>query len=246
MPSPRVLAPDAASASGDLLLGHDEARHLTRVLRLGTGAEVRLFDGAGREWRATIRTAGRDGVRVSLEEELTPVPEPPVAMTLAIGLLKGAQMDSVVRDATALGVAAIVPLETAHVAVGGAGRRSAAATARWRRVAVASAKQCGRAVVPEVRAVESLEGVLGAARRQAVPVISCVEPSAGVQNGSLAAMDAPAAATVCIGPEGGWSNDELDLLRAGGAVMVSIGPRTLRAETVPVVVLSALWARWGW
>jgi 16S rRNA U1498 N3-methylase RsmE len=34
--------------------------------------------------------------------------------------------------------------------------------------------------------------------------------------------------------------------RASGATLVSLGPRTLRADTAPTVVLTALWSAWGW
>ena len=66
-------------------------------------------------------------------------------------------MDAVVRDATALGVVAIVPMETAHVTVPPRAWQSGAAVERWQRVAVAAAKQCGRAVVPAVGPVSTLD-----------------------------------------------------------------------------------------
>jgi len=51
----RVLVP-AAAREGDVLdVPADEAGHLVRVLRLGPGAAVRVFDGRGHEWDATLR-----------------------------------------------------------------------------------------------------------------------------------------------------------------------------------------------
>ena len=43
-------------------------------------------------------------------------------VTLAVGLLKGDQMDAVVRDATMLGVAAIVPMRDASTSIGAGAR----------------------------------------------------------------------------------------------------------------------------
>jgi 16S rRNA (uracil1498-N3)-methyltransferase len=169
-----------------------------------------------------------------------------VRLTLAVGLLKGAQMDDVVRDATALGAAAILPIDTAHVAVAAAGRRSAAARDRWRRVAVAAAKQCGRAVVPAVDAVVDLAAALDSAAARGDLHVWCAEPSTGAGPDRLSELPTPRGATVWIGPEGGWSIDEAAALRAHGAVPIAVGPRTLRARTMPAVVLSALWTRWGW
>ena len=245
--------PDARPGAGAIALPGDEARHLSRVLRLGTGARVRVFDGAGHEWDARVVHAARDEARVALDEAVAPAAEPPVRVTLAVALLKGAQMDDVVRDATMLGVVAVAPVESAHVAVAAAGRRSAAATARWRRVAVAAAKQCGRAVVPAIAPVTPLAEALASASARGDALVVCVEPRAGwpaapAGASAPAALDAPrpAAATVLVGPEGGWTADELDAARRLGARRLDLGPRTLRAEAVPIVALASLWTRWGW
>jgi len=86
----------------------------------------------------------------------------------------------------------------------------------------------------------------------AEPVFMCVEPrlaTAGVEGvgqGNGKTRTRPTAATILVGPEGGWSQAEVDQARAAGATLVHLGPRTLRAETAPTVVLTALWTAWGW
>src|SRR5689334_3386660 len=97
---PRFLAPDLDPAAATAHLPADESRHLTRVLRLGVGAVVSVFDGRGHECLATVAEA-RDGrVTLSIVERVVPVAEPTVSLTLMIAVLKGAAMDDVVRDAT--------------------------------------------------------------------------------------------------------------------------------------------------
>jgi 16S rRNA (uracil1498-N3)-methyltransferase len=153
-------------------------------------------------------------------------------------------MDTIVRDATALGVTGIVPLSTAHVAVPGRARQAAGAIARWQRVAVASAKQCGRATVPAVQPVAPLADVLTAWRGERVLI--CAEPGrvgAGSPDGP---GPRPTRALVLVGPEGGWTDEEVELTTAFGARIVSLGPRTLRADLAPAVLLSSLWTSWGW
>jgi 16S rRNA (uracil1498-N3)-methyltransferase len=164
-------------------------------------------------------------------------------VTLYAGLLKGDQMDTVVRDATMIGVTAIVPLMSAHVVVPRRAADSAAAIARWQRVALASVKQCGRAVVPEISAPATFESVIEA--DAPAPTLICVEP---VRSGEdpWPQISKPAAARLLIGPEGGWSAEEVAEARRRGAHALSLGPRTLRAETAPIVALSALWTKWGW
>jgi 16S rRNA (uracil1498-N3)-methyltransferase len=158
-------------------------------------------------------------------------------------VLKGDQMDAAIRDATMLRAAAIRPIASAHVAVPERAWRAPAAVARWRRVAIASAKQCGRAVVPPIEAVSTFDAVMAGA---AGASFICVEPAAGVRAEGDTFEPRPNAALVLVGPEGGWSAAELAAAASHGARPISLGPRRLRAETVPTALFSALWTRWGW
>jgi len=251
--APRVYAPNARTDRPTVDLPEDEAHHLEHVLRLRTGDAVAVFDGAGREWSGRIVIA-RSGVSVELDHPIDPVREPAVHVILAVGMLKGDQMDTVIRDATMLGVARIVPMRTDHVAVPGRLREGHKALSRWRRVAVASAKQCRRAVVPEITPVATFVDVLGEIKRDLA--IIATEPAAASDEGSQvphrhveasgSAPRPPKTALVLVGPEGGWSRNELELALGTGAEPRQLGPRTLRAESAPIVLLSALWTEWGW
>ena len=246
MPNVRVLVPAITSTDRVVVLPDDERHHLVRVLRAKVGDEVHVFDGRGREWFGRVASLSGSEVTVDIVHESTPVSEPHVRLTLAIGLLKGDQMDTVVRDATMLGARAIVPLSTAHVAVPAKARKSVTALARWRRVAVASAKQCGRAVVPTISAVATFAEMVEASPE--IKKFMCVEPKLAVDglDQAGAARTRPLDAIVFVGPEGGWAPKEVELARNAGVSLVHLGPRTLRAETVPTVVLTALWTAWGW
>jgi len=241
---PRFFAPDLDAAARIARLPPGEAQHLTRVLRLNVGDAVTVFDGRGSEWMGRVAGTSRSGATVHLGEPVDPAAEPPVRVTLAVGLLKGDQMDAVVRDATMLGATAIVPIASAHVAVPAAGRRSDVAVERWARVAAASAKQCGRAVVPVVSPVTRFEAVI--AGWHLGPTIMCVEPARAAGGpGSLPGVP-PTDALLLVGPEGGWAEAEIEQAMYSGARLLHLGPRTLRAETAPTVALSVLWSAWGW
>ena len=92
-------------AGGEAVLPPDEARHLTRVLRLGLDDEVAIFDGRGHEWDGTAYVGAGSVCGRPADE--------PVRVT-AVGILKGDKMDDVVRDATMMGVAAIAPVVSAR------------------------------------------------------------------------------------------------------------------------------------
>jgi 16S rRNA (uracil1498-N3)-methyltransferase len=115
---------------------------------------------------------------------------------------------------------------------------------RWHRVAVSSAKQCGRAVVPSVAPPIAFEGPASLTHLPA-PLFLLVEPGASAATSSVAGLDplAPTAATLIIGPEGGWTADELQRC-AGHAHPLGIGALTLRADAAAVVAATALMTHW--
>ena len=74
----------------------------------------------------------------------------------------------------------------------------------------------------------------------------CVEPSAALGEViGVQAVRKPAAADVIIGPEGGWAVSEVAAAHDSGAILMSLGGRTLRADAVPIVALTAFLTTWG-
>lgn len=244
---PRFFAPDAGRqrSTADLALSEEEPRHATSVLRLRPGDEVAVFDGRGGEWLARITTTSKSAVHLVLGEAIRSAAEPRVALTLLQAVLKGDHMDVVVRDATMLGVARIIPILTTHTAANPGAAAGARVRGRWVRVAIASAKQCRRAVVPEIASAVPLESALAAAATTRSDVrIVLAEPTArsgewGTPSGS------PRSATLAVGPEGGWARDELERFRAAGFVPLTLGSLTLRADAASMVAIGALRERWG-
>ena len=244
----RFHAPDAREPGQVITLHEDEAAHLTRVLRLKAGAPVRVFDGAGHEFDAVVATTSKHGADVRLLSSRAATPEPRIRVTLAQAVLKGDKMDDVVRDAVMLGVAAIQPVLTERSEVSASALERGRRRERWQRIAVVSAKQCGRAVVPDVLEPLTFDA-LCAARRGAADgddALMLVEPDAAPEAGTLATVEPPSAssALVVVGPEGGWSLGEVSAA-AEALKLVTLRAPTLRADAMPVAALAALFARWG-
>ena len=242
---PRFYAPGLDPDVASVLLPPDEARHLTRVLRLGAGAEVAVFDGRGAEFRAVVEAAVRETASLRLIERLPSPPAPAVRVTVAQAVLKGDGMDAAVRDATMMGAACIVPLLTAHTDVKPSFARRPETLDRWRRVALASVKQCRRTSLPSLREPQGFDAWL--AEPSADLRLMFVEPSAGGAAAplrSLLAEPQPSTAAVLLGPEGGWSPAEIAAASAAGCRLVTLGPLTLRADAMPVAALSAIGVLW--
>ena len=113
---------------------------------------MRVFDGRGREWTRESSEMQAGTSRSGSARRRRAGAEPRVAITLAVAVLKGEKMDEVVRDAVMLGVTPIIPLFTdAHRSDRRARWRAAAESSDGGGLRLSSAKQCGRAVVPQIR-----------------------------------------------------------------------------------------------
>lgn len=241
----RFFAPTLDPGDETVSLPRDEGEHLTRVLRLSAGDTVSVFDGRGHEYLARVASMAPRDVRVQLLSRIDAAPEAGVAITLVQAVLKGDKMDEIVRDAVMLGVSAIQPLVSRRAETTVAALVRGTRLDRWRRIALASAKQSGRAVVPEVLMPLAFETCLD--EPAAALRLMLVEPSADAATepiGALRDLRPPVDASVWIGPEGGWDPGECRAAREHGLRLVSLGRQTLRADAVPVAVLSVLRFLW--
>lgn len=240
---PRFLVPDLHEDRPDTVLPPGEAHHLVRVLRLGAGDEVAVFDGRGLELRGRVASVSRRGVTVRLIARAEPV-TPPVALTLVQSVLRGGAMDDVVRDATMVGVEAIQPIVSRNSAVRTA--LVSKALERWRRIALASTKQCGRSTLPGIRPPMAFDEWLRTEHPAGAFLL--VEPArrgSGVLTiRDLAGRPTPRAASLVVGPEGGWTPAEHALALEAGCLPLTLGRLTLRAAAVPLAAAAALLAVW--
>jgi 16S rRNA (uracil1498-N3)-methyltransferase len=236
----RFFAPPSAFNFGKrvVTLASDEARHLREVLRLKPGDEVQVFDGAGKEFRAAVSQARRESAELEILDEIQPArTESPLQLTLAVALLKGEKFDLVVQKGTELGVNRFIPLNTRFADIRLRDESDAAKrVTRWQRIALEAAKQCGRAVVPEIVSPTTFDSVIS---KNSCLLFS--ERNGGPLNTDLKTESL----TAIIGSEGGWSDEELDQARAANVPIVTLGGRVLRAETAAIAVAVLLQHRLG-
>lgn len=216
------------------------ARHLTRVLRLGPGAQLTLFDGTDGEYSATITTTGKRQVEVELGEKLNVSLESPLAVTLAQGVSKGERMDYTIQKAVELGVSRIVPLNTERSVVNLKGERLEKKMQHWQGVIVSACEQCGRNTLPALLPLQSIETWLAAGLKDDLGLLLDHRASE-----TVASLPQAGSVTLLIGPEGGLSAQEQALATASGYIGLRLGPRVLRTETAALTALAALQSRFG-
>jgi 16S rRNA (uracil1498-N3)-methyltransferase len=212
------------------------ARHV-QVRRLQPADRLRLFNGQGGEWAATVLHMGRTQVRVRVDAFDAVERELGMAVTVALGMPANERMDLLVEKATELGVYSIQPLQCERSVLRLAGDRALRKRVHWQGIAVAAAEQCGRTRVPEVAAVQTLDAFLAQVPEPAMRLL--LSPGEGVAALHEVAAGAQALLTLS-GPEGGLSGAEENAALARGFVRARLGERLLRAETAPLAVLA--WA----
>ena len=242
----RFHAPGLEPGDQSAVLSAEESGHAVRVLRVRPGTEIRVFNGRGYECSAVVESAVRGVATVRIVAEVAAQPEPRVAIALAQAVLKGDRMDEVIRDAVMLGVREVVPVVSAHAEASLPQLLEARRHERWQRVAVSSAKQCGRAVVPVVRPPAAFGDVVASAAADLRLLLT--EPALSIASRTvegLASLPCPASAAVLVGPEGGWDPGEVEAAAAAGWTPLSIGARTLRADAAASVAIPVLQYLWG-
>ncbi|MEZ4293526.1 MAG: RsmE family RNA methyltransferase [Polyangiaceae bacterium] len=135
-------------------------------------------------------------------------------MTLVQAVGKGDKMDAIVRDATELGATRVVPVVAERSVV--RAEDVASRAARWRRIAIEAARQCGRGDAPRVDAPVVLgEALAGLPVETGLGV--CLVPGAAPGLGdALRGLAAGASVTIVVGPEGGCRRGRSRRVRRGG------------------------------
>ncbi|MGQ0592029.1 MAG: 16S rRNA (uracil(1498)-N(3))-methyltransferase [Gammaproteobacteria bacterium] len=237
---PRIFVPERLVEGTGIDLRGEPAAHLGRVLRLGPGADVTLFDGEGGEWRATIEIVDRERVSVRVGGHRPADRESPLDLTLAQGISRGERMDYTLQKAAELGVSRIVPIATRRSVVRLSAERGEHRAGHWARVVQAACEQCGRTRLPRLLPVATMDEWLSAVvpglklllvRREGACRLSELAPDPSI--------------TLLIGPEGGFAEEEASAAERAGYRALRLGPRVLRTETAAVAALSALQTLWG-
>lgn len=240
----RVFAP--APVQGIISLPAGESHHLVTVNRARIGDTIIAFDGRGTEWTCELTDARKSGASLRVTGTHTRAPLP-CALTLAQALPKGGVMDDIVRHATELGAARIVPLATERTQVHLDGERSDKKIEKWRTTALEAAKQCGNPFLPEITAVQTLDELLAGdvVRAAQLKLVASLHPGARSLRACTAVFRsehgcAPATAVWLVGPEGDFSPAEMEHIMGDGFLPVTLGPLVLRCDTAATAAIAVL------
>ncbi|MCS2166228.1 16S rRNA (uracil(1498)-N(3))-methyltransferase [Scandinavium manionii] len=237
---PRIYHPEFITAGSQIALSEDAANHVGRVLRMGAGQAIQLFDGSNQVFEAEIIQAEKKSVRVNVLSGETDDRESPLHIHLGQVMSRGEKMEFTIQKSIELGVSLITPLFSERCGVKLDAERLNKKLQQWQKIAIAACEQSGRNVVPEIRPAMTLEQW-------------CAEEESGLKlnlhpraSASINTLPQPVERVrLLIGPEGGLSADEIAMTARYAFTDILLGPRVLRTETTALTAITALQVRFG-
>jgi 16S rRNA (uracil1498-N3)-methyltransferase len=230
--TPRLFVEQPLAEGAQVHVAGNSAHYLLGVMRLKEGAPVKLFDDISGEYLATVSSAGKRDLVLTVEAKLRERESVP-DLWLVQALIKKDRFDWIAEKACELGTARFVPVLTARCVV------DKVKEDRLSSQMIEAAEQCERTALPEIAPLAKLDALLKSWPKGRT-LYFCDE------RGGEPFAPSQGSAAILIGPEGGFTDDENAAIRAHPAAKaVSLGPRILRADTAAAAALSVWMAAAG-
>ena len=227
-------------------LSAEDSDHI-RSLRLRPDEHFIVCDGAGIDYICRLGAYKDDRIAEIIEKHQSRG-EPTIDCSLYIAYAKGERLDYAVQKSVELGTYEIVLYKSKRcIAVP---NNIPKKIQRLQKIALETAKQCNRGIIPKVSSAGEFDIMLDIAAARADLALFCYEREEDLHLKSVLeeqfspnlAGKTTDAKTVSIitGPEGGFEPVEVELAKSKNFNVISLGKRILRSETAPVVALTAV------
>jgi 16S rRNA (uracil1498-N3)-methyltransferase len=211
-----------------------EATHIGKVLRHGSGDIVHITDGNGQLIQAEILNISKSALQCRIISSKS-FPRPlSFGITLAVGSLKSRdKMEWITEKAVELGIGRLVFMQTQYA------EREKIRIDRLQGVAVSAMKQSLQCWLPSITA-GIFDKVIAEMTESNTPIVLAHERESGTSPHDWTTIGDAKDAALFIGPEGGFSQEEVAMAENNGAKRVNLGPNRLRTETAAIHLLSVV------
>jgi 16S rRNA (uracil1498-N3)-methyltransferase len=234
---------DQRTDVGVTITGED-ARHISRVMRMKPGEPILVCDKAGQTFLCEIQEIYETNVRCLIRETIEEKSELPIKVTLVQGLPKGDKLEFVVQKGTELGAAGFLPFESERAIVKWDTSKVQKKLERLRKIAKEAAEQSQRSTIPIINEPLRLDALIAFSQSFTHKMVAYEEEAKQGEvkrfASLLSTIKEGQSLLVVLGPEGGLTAEEVNKLQQAGFVLAGLGPRILRTETAPLYVLSAV------
>lgn len=238
---PRFFVPDENFYDGLVKITGEDARHISRALRMAVGDELTVCDMQGHAHSCVLLKIRDEESELKIISALEKNTESPLGISLYMGYPKGDKLEFIVQKAVELGAMSVVPFESSRCVKKPKLEKIDKQAERLTKIANEASKQCGRCALTKIHSPMPINDALELAKSNGERILFCYEGE-GTESlkTALFKIRAGEKIAVFVGPEGGFSLDEVNLAISLGAVCVNLGPRILRCETAPIYALSSI------
>lgn len=223
----------AVHQSQVIVLTPTQSHYLYDVLRLQPGGRFVALDGNGSSWLVQI-----EGNQAEIVEQLPLGVRSNYQITLAIAMPKGNGMETIIKQATEVGVAEIVPLYSDRTVVKAGTELGSQKFSRWQRIAQEAAELAWALYLPQILSPIPVTTWLSQVSRFDQCYFCLTQPHVPHLYTKLCQVTLPLKLAVVIGAEGGWTDTETNLALEYGCQPVSLGQQILSTVTAPIAALA--------
>ena len=206
----------------NLKLDKKDINHIINVMRLNVNDQIKLINN-GTIYDAIITKIEKNNVLYEIIKKEESKSLKDYKVIIACSIIKEQKMDYLLQKATELGADEIIPIISERTIV--KVKQASSKIDRWNRIIKESVEQCHRVSIPIIKDIISLKELSNL--EYSIKILcNTNEKSKNIKK--------------VVGPEGGFTDSEINYLENSGFISTSLGENILRAETVPLYVLSVI------
>ena len=217
---------DNLPLSNDFILSEETSKHVSQVLRMKEGEEIRVTNGNGQTIIAEIVLPDKKKTKVkTIRKEFSELPKPEII--IAISLIKNTnRFEWFAEKATEIGVSAIIPMickrsEKTHF------RKE-----RIRSILISAMLQSQQSWLPQLSEPVKFPELIKNENEEQKFIAHCLlEDKKDLKNLAMKAKSK----IILIGPEGDFTEEEIEQAIQHNYIPVSLGDTRLRTETAGIV-----------
>ncbi|WLV23606.1 16S rRNA (uracil(1498)-N(3))-methyltransferase [Aciduricibacillus chroicocephali] len=240
----RYFVPESSWSGDKVIVKGNDARHISRVMRMKPGDKVFCNHPDGRAALCMILTLRDTFIELLVEQWMEQSAEMPVHVTIAQAIPKGDKFELVLQKGTELGAGAFIPFQADRSVAVWDEKKIDKKQPRFDKIVKEASEQSHRNHVPAVEPPVSSTQLAELSKEYDIAAFAYEEEARSEVHHSFAKVlheTRPGMRMlICIGPEGGYSDREVELFKEAGMKPVRLGPRILRTETAALYALAGI------
>lgn len=214
--------------------------HLTKVLRVKIGEEIKFIDANQIIYLTKIIDIKKNFIKAEIIEKSKSERVLKTELCLVQSILMSDAQNSAIANATQSGVKEIYPVFSDNVSAPLNSTKNK--TNKWEKIALENFKQCERADIPIIHEVSDLKTVLKNFKKENILIFAEKFENTDINN-CLADINKNEKIAIVIGPEGGFSDCEFNYFKEQNYKLISLGKMIYKAPNAITAAISNIITR---